>query len=354
MTLPWKPHPFGNEYHSIADGDDGHFIMWRVKLVEGKDRPKLPNGKLAFESKWETMYPKAPTVATLLEITEPIHRTGKIVTGDSGFCVTDGVLALHDVGVFGQFLIKKRKYWPKMGPGGYIDQYMSPKPLGYSESFVQEIRGKRFFIHCTKDRDYVTKMMSSHGVLDEIQDHVTYRLIDGKWESFKYAEYLSPHNGAKHWVDDVNNRRHDPIGLEQVWATKWWPNRQFTFLCSIAEVNAGQARARARKLPAEPTLEFRKKLAFKMLTNKLGDDGRVPKSPVRTRRLSNRVHVHKKREKFCGVWNLYTRNFRVCKTEYLKRPCSVCRKSTREYCSCTPSQDLCRACFGVHQMEQDD
>jgi hypothetical protein len=133
-----------------------------------------------------------------MEITEPIHRTGKIVTGDSGFCVTQGVLALHDAGVFGQFLIKKRKYWPKMVPGDYIDEYMSSKPLGHAESFVQNIEGKRFFIHCTKDRDYVTKMMSSHGVLDEIQDHVTYQHIDGKWQSFKYAEYLSRHNRAKH------------------------------------------------------------------------------------------------------------------------------------------------------------
>ncbi len=104
MTLPWKPHPFGNEYHSIADGDCGEFIMWRVKIVEGKDRPKKPDGKFAFESEWECRYPKAPTVHTLLAMTEPIHCTGKVVTGDSGFCVTKGVLALHDAGVFGNVL----------------------------------------------------------------------------------------------------------------------------------------------------------------------------------------------------------------------------------------------------------
>ncbi|KAL7460096.1 hypothetical protein ACHAXS_000564, partial [Conticribra weissflogii] len=66
MYVPRKPHPSGNEYHSIADGDQGKPIMWRVKLQEGKDRPK------------------------------------KIVTMDSGFCVTVGMLALHDAGVFGQ------------------------------------------------------------------------------------------------------------------------------------------------------------------------------------------------------------------------------------------------------------
>jgi hypothetical protein len=94
MSLPRKPHPFGNEYHSIADGDKGHFIMWRICLVEGKDRPKRPNGQFAFPSKWEKKgYNK--TVSLLLNMTEPIHRTGKVVTGDSGFCVTAGVTALH-------------------------------------------------------------------------------------------------------------------------------------------------------------------------------------------------------------------------------------------------------------------
>ncbi len=38
MCVPRKSHLFGNEYHSIANGDDGKPIMWRGKLVEGKDR----------------------------------------------------------------------------------------------------------------------------------------------------------------------------------------------------------------------------------------------------------------------------------------------------------------------------
>ena len=46
MVIPRKPHPFGNKYHSICDGnidDDlkkcGNPIMWRIELQEGKDRP---------------------------------------------------------------------------------------------------------------------------------------------------------------------------------------------------------------------------------------------------------------------------------------------------------------------------
>jgi hypothetical protein len=148
MSLPRKLHPFGNEYHSIVNGDGGKPIMWRVKIVEGMDRPKKADGSWAFPSKWEQMgFTKM--VNLLLEMTEPIHHTGKIVTGDSGFCIADDVIALHKKGVHGQFLIKKQKYWPKFVPGDQIDEYMSSKPLGYTKTFLQVIDGMRFFIYCT-------------------------------------------------------------------------------------------------------------------------------------------------------------------------------------------------------------
>ena len=57
--------------------------------------------------------------------------------------------------------------------------------------------------------------------------------------------------------------RKPSIGLEEVWQTKWWPNQQFTFLLSVAEVNCVQARARGRKEVAEPTLTFGRKLAMR-------------------------------------------------------------------------------------------
>ena len=95
-------------------------------------------------------------------MTEPIHGTRKVVTGDSGFCITQGVLDLHSIGGFGQFLIKKQRYWPKVVPGDYIDQHMSGKALGATEMFVQVFNGIQFYIHCTCDHDCITKIMSLH------------------------------------------------------------------------------------------------------------------------------------------------------------------------------------------------
>ena len=35
MSVPRKPHPLGNEYHIIADGDEGYTVMYRIKIQEG-------------------------------------------------------------------------------------------------------------------------------------------------------------------------------------------------------------------------------------------------------------------------------------------------------------------------------
>ena len=188
-----------------------------------------------------------------------------------------------------------------------IDAHMSRKELGEVESFVQDLGGIPFFVHCCKDDKYVTKIMSTHGTLDEVEGHSTWRCVNGEWKSFRYAEPFSRHNKGKHWVDDVNNRRHDPIGLENTWKTKWWPNRQFTFLLSVAEVNAGQSRARARDKNPDPTLIFRRKLAIQMMTNNIQANGVILASPPRRPSRRSTEHVLTKRKKNEGKWNPYTR-----------------------------------------------
>ncbi len=188
MFVPRKPHPSGNEYHSIADGDQGKPIMWRIKIQEGKDRLKDQNNNPLYPTEFEN-YTK--TSALMLYMTKPIHNTGKIVTMDSGFCVAAGILALHHVGVYGQALIKKRgRYWPKHVPGNEIEEHMRDKDLGYAETYKQSIDGKNFLVHCQKDTDYVTKIMSTHGLVVR-EDHTTYRFIGGEWKSFKYVEPMS-------------------------------------------------------------------------------------------------------------------------------------------------------------------
>ena len=165
MFVPRKPHPFGNEYHTIADGDQGKAIMWRVKIQEGKDKPMNGNAPY-YPSPFECY---STTAKLMLEMSKPLHNTGKIVTMDSGFCVTAGILAMHDHGVFGQALIKKQGwYWPAHVPGDQIDDHFSNISIGDSDTLKHAIDGKYFLIHCTKDDGYVTKIMSTPGILSEV------------------------------------------------------------------------------------------------------------------------------------------------------------------------------------------
>jgi hypothetical protein len=152
--------------------------------------------------------------------------------------------------------------------------------------------------------------MSTHGVLDKNQDHATWREVNGQWKTFKYAEPFSRHNRGKHWVDDINKPHHAPISLESAWKTKWWANRQFTFLLSVTEVNAGMAWARAKKAPAEPVLDFWRNLAKMMLENRLNEYGVAPNSPICPRRVSNTPHVIKKRARNEGRYDSERRQFK--------------------------------------------
>ena len=153
MCVPRKPHPFGNEYHNIADGFmekvlEGKPIMWRVKLQEGKDRPKKPDGSWALPSKFPG-YSKTATL--MLDMTKPIHHTGKVVSMDSGLCVVIGIIAMHNFCVYGQSLIKKRRYWPKNIHGDAIDSYLANKELGSAKTFRQVFDVKPFLVHFHTD-----------------------------------------------------------------------------------------------------------------------------------------------------------------------------------------------------------
>ena len=357
MVVPRKPHPFGNEYHTIGDGaypSGGRPVIWRAKIQEGKDRPKK-GGSWAFPSQYEA-HLKSKSAVLMLEMTRPIHHTGRVVTMDSGFCVTAGILAMHDHGVFGQSLIKKRgRYWPKGVPGDAIDEHFRGKEIGTTETFTQKRVGKDFHIHCQKEDKYVTKMMSTHGLINDVADHRAFRFLGGEWKSFLYPEPISRHNRSKHWVDDHNNRRHDPIGLDETWRTKCWEHRQFTFFVGLSEVNANNTKARACGRPATPQIEFRKELARQMLENTCNDDGTTCHSPIRPGKRKGRAndgHDLVCRPKFTShVWDFDQNEFKKVKSEYQKSPCSVCQKRVRTYCTCNKLLVLCSVCYGVHVAE---
>ena len=92
-------------------------------------------------------------------------------------------------------------------------------------TYKQVIEVINFSIHCQKDDHYVTKIVFTYGNVNELQGHSTFHMERGEQITFYYAEPYSGHNNkAKHWVDDHNERRHDPNDIAEMWRIEWCSN----------------------------------------------------------------------------------------------------------------------------------
>ena len=345
MCVGRKPHPFGNERHTICCALST--IMWHAEIVEGKDRPSQLGPK-------EFNNLGGPTVGLMVRMTKPIHHTGKVVVMDSGFCVAKGIIEMEKKGVFGQALIKKLRYWPKFIPGDAIDQRFENKEVGDTE--VGEVKidtGEALKVFCFREPDYVMKIMASFGTLEENVDHKTRRVYQKNGQqvtkTFSYIEPISNHFKYRHQIDDHNNRRHAPISIEKTWATKHWPDRNFAWFIAVTEVNANHACAYFRGTEIIPQLEFRKNLAWEMINNSMEGISEVEDNSRMS--LRHRAHGLVSLKPFRGRWCAKAKKFQRVKAKYQQQRCQnfvECRKQVRTYCKCSNGLFLCVACFAQH------
>ena len=77
MFVPFKPHPFVKEYHTIECAKSK--AIYNVEVVEGKDRPRVMVKK-EFEE-------KGAAASLMVRMTKSLCGTGKVVVVDSGLCV---------------------------------------------------------------------------------------------------------------------------------------------------------------------------------------------------------------------------------------------------------------------------
>ena len=273
MFVPRKPHPMGNEYHTVCCGISG--IMYSIELVEGKDRPKeLPPKK--YDEKGRTS-------GLLLRLTESIAHSGRVVIMDSGFCVLKSLTALSSVGVFASAVIKKRRFWPKYIDGDAIDQRFGGYDVGKVESLPGNLDGVAFKIFVMKEEDYTMKLMSTYGAQIEVDGGTTQRSVSAEngqakvTKTFKYMEPFYNHFKFRHQVDDHNNLRHSPISLEESLSTKDWKIRVFSFIIALVEVNARLARSHFSDMASVTQLEFRRLLAKELVEYSMQARGRRKK-----------------------------------------------------------------------------
>ena len=151
VYCPRKPHPKGNEYHTIADGISG--ILFELELVEEKDEPPEMYEKKKFKE-------FGKTAGSLLRLCEIFFGSMKVVILDSGFCVLKAIIELRKRGVFAASVIKKRKYWPKYIPGDNIKELREKDPIGTQARLPGKIDGINFDVFTSREPDYVTMFMS--------------------------------------------------------------------------------------------------------------------------------------------------------------------------------------------------
>ena len=186
--------------------------------------------------------------------------------GGSAPGLVDGILS-----VYASVLIKKRRYWPKYIHGEDIKSHFADKEVGATDAWEGKLHGVPFHIFVMKEPDYIMSLMSTYGTNQRIDGKETRRDWKengvSKTMMFKYPEVIVNHFRHRHSVDDYNAKRHSPISLEVVWATKRWPNCVVAFLLSITEVNCRLAECYFTKWKTASMLEFRKKLAFELIEN---------------------------------------------------------------------------------------
>ena len=348
MVVPRKPWPLGNEYHTICCCTSG--VMYAAELVEGKDRPKEKPAE-----KFSSVVKNGTTTSLLLRLCESIFHIGMVVILDSGFCVLRALIELKKRGVFASALIKKRRYWPKHIKGDDIIKHFEKHKVGDTESLPGTLDGVPFHVFAMKEPDYTMKIMSTYGTNERNENHRTRRVYKDENNklvstSFNYPEVISNHFKFRHAVDDHNGRRHSPICLEHVWATKYWPHRPFSFLLAVTEVNVNLAEAYfVTHNDPKPQIEYRKLLAQDLIHNEYIVQEQVQQQTRRSKRKAA-LEVHCLRtlrpyKKFSG-----TKIIRA-KSKYPQATCTMGHRKVRTYCACSPGVLRCDQCYAFHCIE---
>ena len=343
MFVPRKPHPFGNEYHSVCCGETG--IMWGIELVEGKDAQKVPQRRGGDKM--------GKTTLLLLRILKPIFGTAKVIILDSGFCVLKALVELRKKGLYSSAVIKKRRYWPSLIPGDKIDAKFKELDVGATESLRGELDGIKYDVFCLKEPQYVMKLMSTYaGLVDpfqryEVNRHYVHEEKEIK-SSFNLQEPFANHYLYRHAVDDHNNVQHSLPSIEDTWGTHRWPARVFSFLFAISEVNTWLIfRHFIWEKDDMDLVSFRKKLAFALIENEYLKKGENAK--IKKKRKLQGEHTLVRAPPHCGkvVGGMWKKN---CKQPYQNYPCKTpkCKNRVRTTCSCSLGIWMCGHCHTMH------
>ena len=213
----------------------------------------------------------------MFRMCRPIFGSGQAVVLDIGFFYAKGITELEAKGVHAAALNKKLRYWPKGVTGDLIDNQFEDKEVG--DVGMVEARdedNKLYKIFCMKYPDYVMKITASWKTLVQLEGARTRRYfidISGTKETnqITYMQLSGICFRYRNQVDDQNNRRHAQISLERKWATKFWPDHNFSWYLAVSKINTDLATGHLQNDGlVQPSLNFWRALVIEFLENKIG------------------------------------------------------------------------------------
>eukprot|EP00043_Microstomoeca_roanoka_P015419 m.154492 g.154492 ORF g.154492 m.154492 type:complete len:447 (-) comp16257_c0_seq9:1945-3285(-) len=228
MCVKRKPHPFGNEIHTIACASTR--VIFRAELKETKKhRPsQLPLPE------FEASHGKTPTL--VLRLTRSVWGSGRIVNMDSGFGVLKTLTALLEKGLYGTVILKKKRYWPTGCPGDYIKSKLTDAQPG--TTLIKKCTNHNLYLLAYREAKFICLSAHTYGTTALTTRVRRRRTEDGTAVGLRYPLPLHDYYVARHAVDDNNNYRMARLGLEKGWQSKSWKKRHLSFILSLADVNS--------------------------------------------------------------------------------------------------------------------
>ncbi len=339
-----KPHPNGNEYHTIADVETK--IIYRMEIVEGKSRPaELPVPK--HQADFGKMG------GLVLRMTESIWHSGRIVAMDSAFCLLETVAKLREQGLFCVTVAKKHgKYWPRHFKGDHVQEFMQGKPIGKIFGYEMEVKEQPLRVFSVNHNTYAFLAVATYGVTAPSGPARRVRTATGL-VTYARSNVLRDYYEARHVVDDNNRLRQGQMaGLDDAWPCKSWHKRQLLFLIALVEVNSFLAHRHfvltRKHAPLLTFAEFRRNCAHSLIQlSSIEDDAAATDHTRRSGRVQAEhqlISIPRKRGKWDGA------DWSEVNQPWQQQRCSgiACSKRTRRVCSCNKAKAWCLPCHALH------
>jgi hypothetical protein len=253
-----------------------------------------------------------------------------------------------------QHLSSSVRYWPKWIPGDNIIEHFVGKDVGDVDAWQGVLDNIPFHVFAMKEPDYVMQLMSTYGTnerVGELKKRVYNSGGEHREKTFQYPKVGHNHFRYRHIVDDGNGKRHSPISLEVVWATKWWPRRVFAFILAITEVNVMLASVLFGGYRKTSMLDFRKRLSYELIYNTYEpqqDEEQLRRSPRSEATQTHSLRALPRGKKFLGSEMVSS------DTPYPQKRCCGCQRKVRTYCKCSPGTIRCDDCFALHVLEAEN